>query len=449
MAIRRMKRLCAAGVIALAAAMTVSSQAAVPAAELQLEYDRLFQQTLREPGNLDVMFRFAAVATRLGNYEAAISTLERMLLFNPDLPRVELELGVLYFRLDSYLLARSYFLDAIEDGDAPALVIQRVNFYLEEIDRRTSRHAWSGSITSGFRYQSNANAGPASNLIRVLGFDGILDDEFLGQRDGNFFLSGNATHAYDLRGETLESWLTEGSAFVSRQFTFDELDVAFAELSTGPNFRLVDDPDYLLDVRPFLTSNILLLGDELHFYTYGAGLAVAQTIGDDLSIRGSYTYRHKEFQDSSTRPTNDLQTSDDHVARLAAQYFVTEDVAATLFFTLVDENANTPFNSNIEYLVGGNVSVQYPAPFGLTDWPWRVDVSAIGVITNYDAPDPAVDPAVTREDREWRISVTNTVGFSREWAAFMQVGYSDNRSNLANFTFDNFSALVGLTRSFY
>ena len=55
-------------------------------AELERVYDDLFQQMLLDPNNLDLMFRYAAVATRLENYEAAISALERMLLVNPDLP---------------------------------------------------------------------------------------------------------------------------------------------------------------------------------------------------------------------------------------------------------------------------------------------------------------------------------------------------------------------------
>jgi hypothetical protein len=63
------------------------------AASLQAQKDALFQQMLSEPGNLDVTFAYADVSARLGDYEAAVSALERMPLFNPDLPRVQLELG--------------------------------------------------------------------------------------------------------------------------------------------------------------------------------------------------------------------------------------------------------------------------------------------------------------------------------------------------------------------
>ena len=56
------------------------------------EYDAMFAQVLREPANLDLSFRFAEVATATGDYEAAIGALERMLFYNPALPRARLEL---------------------------------------------------------------------------------------------------------------------------------------------------------------------------------------------------------------------------------------------------------------------------------------------------------------------------------------------------------------------
>ncbi len=52
------------------------------------EYDAAFQEMLRKPADLDVLFKFTTIATKTGDYEGAISALERMLLVNPDLPRV-------------------------------------------------------------------------------------------------------------------------------------------------------------------------------------------------------------------------------------------------------------------------------------------------------------------------------------------------------------------------
>ena len=75
-------------------------------AALQAQKEQLFQQMFRDPANLDVTFAYADVSARLGDYEAAVSALERMLLFNPNLPRVQLEIGALYLKMGSYELAR-------------------------------------------------------------------------------------------------------------------------------------------------------------------------------------------------------------------------------------------------------------------------------------------------------------------------------------------------------
>jgi len=146
-------------------------------AQLQAQYNQLFAQMLQHPTDLDLMFSFAAVATRLGNYEAAISTLERMLLLNPDLPRVKLELGELYFHIRSYAVAQSYFQAVVADPSVPATVKQNAQLYLTQIDKLTSLNHLAGSITAGFRYQTNANVGPSSNQVVAFGVPAILNTE--------------------------------------------------------------------------------------------------------------------------------------------------------------------------------------------------------------------------------------------------------------------------------
>src|SRR5690242_5649191 len=168
--------------------------AAADEAQLRAEYDRMFQEMLKQPANLDLMFEFAAVATRLGNYEAAISTLERMLLFNRDLPRVKLELGALYFRIGSYPIARSYLEDAISGPNVPTAVKQRVQAYLDQIDKRTARSHLTGSVTTGLRYQTNVNAGPSSAQVLAGGINATLDNNFLGTADWNAFVSTYFAH---------------------------------------------------------------------------------------------------------------------------------------------------------------------------------------------------------------------------------------------------------------
>lgn len=39
---------------------------------------------LQDPSNLDVAFEYASLSSQVGDYEAAVSTLERMLIFAPN-----------------------------------------------------------------------------------------------------------------------------------------------------------------------------------------------------------------------------------------------------------------------------------------------------------------------------------------------------------------------------
>jgi tetratricopeptide (TPR) repeat protein len=157
------------GVLLGAALLTSRPSAAQPVSgaetsRLEAQKEALFQQMLRNPGDLDTTFAYADVSARLGDYEAAVSALERMLLFNPKLPRVQLELGALYFRMGSYDLARDYFAKAAA-ANPPPEVRARIDEYMAQIEKATSRHHLSGYVFLGGQYQSDANVAPGSPFV--------------------------------------------------------------------------------------------------------------------------------------------------------------------------------------------------------------------------------------------------------------------------------------------
>ena len=53
-----------------------------------------------------------------------------MLIYEPDLPRIRLELGVLYFRLNAYPSAKLY-LSSVKKYDPPEEVLKKVESFLE------------------------------------------------------------------------------------------------------------------------------------------------------------------------------------------------------------------------------------------------------------------------------------------------------------------------------
>src|SRR5476649_1610093 len=128
----------------LALAQSPAAAPAVASSDLERQYDAAFQEMLAKPANLDVLFKFASLASQTGDLEGAVSALERMLLINPELPRVRLELGVLYFRLGSYEVAQTYLEVALKSPALPPEVRNRAERFLTDVQSRESPSHFTG-----------------------------------------------------------------------------------------------------------------------------------------------------------------------------------------------------------------------------------------------------------------------------------------------------------------
>jgi hypothetical protein len=237
-------RLAAVALLLLLAAFGASQGAAATDAQghaaLEARKAQLFREMLANPANLDVTFAYADVSARLGDYEAAVSALERMLLFNPNLPRVDVELGALYFRMGSYAVAESYFDKALAQHPPPA-VRERIADYLAKINSALSRHHVTGYLLFGTQYQSDANVAPGN--ATVLGsFFGLsvpfsLPKQFVKAPDNNFFVNGSVIYDYDLETQNRDALEVTGVGFMNHYFIFDRLDLDYGEVTAGPRFN--------------------------------------------------------------------------------------------------------------------------------------------------------------------------------------------------------------------
>jgi tetratricopeptide (TPR) repeat protein len=148
--------LCVASGIGSAASATESSvlgpdhQSTDPV--LREAYNRAFQTMLADPGNLDKAFAFADVAIQTGDFEGAIAALERMLLVDPNLPWVKLELGVLYIRLGSFEVARTYLQNALTMPNVSSALRDRIRALLAQIEQQEASNHPGGSMLARLRH---------------------------------------------------------------------------------------------------------------------------------------------------------------------------------------------------------------------------------------------------------------------------------------------------------
>lgn len=436
----------------LVAASTPSvaqSSAAATAAAANPQYQALFKRMYADPSNLDVTFQFAQLATELGDYEAAIGALERMLFYNPNLPRVKLELGVLYFRMGGYQVARSYFEQALATPGVPPDVQARVNQFLAQIDSQMSPHKFSASIYTGWRHQTNANAGPANLVIKALGQDAVLNSEFAQASDWNKFVTAGFSYTYELTGNiALESSLL---GYYAKQDKLSQFDLGLVEVQAGPRFGL---PAWLLSgatMKVYGIGTTSYLAEEQYYKGPGAGVSLRYAFAGFARFEPSFEFRSRDFEDSVLYPTASEQTSDLSTLALTADgtfaSFLPWSIRVAADWNRV-KHAEDEFNSYDRL----SADIGFPIPFSLAWWgtPYQfVFTPSAGVSrTDYAAPNILIDPDVTREDREWHVGASLDAQIYGSFGIRTQVQYTETSSSLPNFDMKNFSVSVGPTARF-
>src|SRR5436190_17185028 len=158
-----------------------NTQLAQSRSELQRDADQLFEQLLKDPKNIDLTLRYAEAVAKLGNLEAAISSLERLLLLDRNYPGVRLELAQLYMRLNSLEVARAYVNQAEQEPGVTPAARARIQRLRAEIDQAESGSRIAVNIITGLRYQTNQSAEPAGADIIAGGVPQTLSQIFAGK----------------------------------------------------------------------------------------------------------------------------------------------------------------------------------------------------------------------------------------------------------------------------
>jgi tetratricopeptide (TPR) repeat protein len=417
----------------------VHAQGQAPAAETSLEerYERAFQEMFADPANLDKAFDYARFAIQMKDFEGAISTLERMLLINADLPRVRMELGVLYFRLGSFEVAKGYLQEVLADETVPAVVAGRAEGFLAQIEEQTSRHKIKGIFFAGIRHQSNANAGPSTTRVRVLGLDIDLDSTFTNQSDVDTFETVRLTHSYDLGLVPRAEIESELILYQANQATQDQVDTSLAQVKSGPRFYA--DPDIArgLDYRPYLRWDLVNLADRQYYAAFGGGIDGNYVLGPSTRISSDAFLVQRNHNNTATNPS--LTDLNGLRAGLSASLLHALSPSLRASGSAAVQREVTEDRGRRNWLAEASLGLTqvFSSPFPDLTGPWSLAGTARISKTIYDDPNANIDPNVTREDESYSGQVVAGVQLTGSTSLVATGIYKKVRSNLVNFAYDN------------
>ena len=409
--------------------------------------EALFAAMLRDPADLDVAFEYAALSAAAGDLEAAVSTLERMLIFAPGLPRLQFELGVLYYRLGAYETAATYLRSVRDASGVPPEVASQVELYLDAIEERTRTTFFSGSITAGARFQSNANSGLGSPNLTLNGLQFLLSSNALSTPDANAFVAGSMRVSVDLenQGDRFEASF---DAYAAMYRILSSSNTGVIEAKAGPvfNLRRIGISNAELSVYGIAGTGILGGAPYLASAGLGSALTVLLDARSRIVVRGEG--RYEAYFDSASRPNASQRTGSLWSGTGTYEYRLTPDLTVNVALSVGRRISRVGHLSN--WTVGGRVgaSLEFGSPVPALTAPWIARVS-VGIDRQRgDVPDPVFSSTnveqTTRLFAEGSLTVPLPNAFALQGSAF----YVRSVSNYAFGNFDNLGASLALSKGF-
>ena len=105
--------------------------------------------------------------------------------------------------------------------------------------------------------------------------------------------------------------------------------------------------------------------------------------------------------------------------------------------------ADFDFNSYRKMALDVGFPISFTVAWGGANLQWTFAPYAGVSQVSYGAANPAIDPTVIREDREWHVGASLDAQLYKNAGVRVQVYYMVNESNIVNFALKNFAVSFG------
>lgn len=175
------------------------AKTAAQAAEAGLadDQDATWEQVLARPDDKQLNYRFARTQVRSGDVKGASATLERLLILDPNQPRVRLFYALVLLRLDNAAEARREA-EAVLKTNPPEALRAEAQAALKQAEKSLRRTKVSGRLGIGVEHDTNRNASPASGQSLFAGTPVTLSASSRRRADPSFIAVGAVELRRDL-----------------------------------------------------------------------------------------------------------------------------------------------------------------------------------------------------------------------------------------------------------
>jgi hypothetical protein len=404
-----------------------------------------YQDVLNDPGDLGKTFAYAEKLVEERNFESAAAVLERLAIRYPQQAEIRLELGVMYYRLNSPQMAKDQFERVLAMAGADEDVKRKASEFLLHDEPLTKRSHFSGNITFGMQYQSNATSGANKGEFLVNGdhVTAIKKDD-----DVNGVVGFNVNHVYDFDnqwGAALESSLSGRGGFYIDNSQLNEIDLRGR---TGVGFAIPGFATGQVRVQPHVSLDLAIRDEELLEFGGGPGIEASYKPVEQWKLSLGYDAMFRDYNHVGAIGDTQQLSGTDQTLGLESTW---EIVPRTY---LINDVGGHFFNARKDYLDYNSVSTGiallqgYNSPIGFLPYDWWIRIGGSYEHRWFDGANPDTGSSNDRRDNVWHAQLSNVIPITDSWRITQQFDYERVNSNEQTSDYDNYVASLLATWQF-
>lgn len=248
--------------------------------------------------NNQTLFLLGTSAKEKGDLDNAIKYFELLISRDRGAHRVRLDLATMYYKKQNLTKAKE-LLKIVKASNPPKKVGDNIDNFLSAIDKGVPKN-YSFSMSVGYVYDSNVNAGPKVDTVLMYNLPFTLNSDAKANSDNALKYSFGFNHMKQFKSFVLQSSI---GLNITDYRKLDNLDSKSLSISSGPTWK---DGKYTFSVP--LVVNALKIGDEKRYYSFSKGVSprVSYQYLPNLSFSGSLSFSNKIYHRTTDRESNSL-----------------------------------------------------------------------------------------------------------------------------------------------
>jgi tetratricopeptide (TPR) repeat protein len=415
-------------------------------AQRLLRPDRIvtYEDVLANPDDVDINFAYAQIQIARGDVRSAGATLERILLINPDLPRVRLLYAIVLYRLDNIDEADRE-LRAVRLLEMPPSLRAELDRYLEQIALRRKRTRYTAVALLGFQYDWNRNAAAASGVNLISDLPGNLDGHSRRRQDQAIIGLTRFDATHDLGYQARHRLSGALTYYRGEQVHLSEIDLQAASAEIGGVYDASP-----VSIIPTVYGRRIMLANQFYSYNQGINLRAEHQLTGETQLFAFGEGERQKYRSIGESATAPDKTGPQFTLGGGANYTLSPEMRVGIEVSSIRKFAARNYQS----YDGETMTLSHT--WFLGDGMFLLS-SLNGEIDRYEESDPSVS-SMTRRDRIGRARMTfglpvanlvdeeGTIPFLRDFTLLIIGEATRQVSNLTNYTYNNRRAGIGLSK---